>query len=98
MRPRQGLKALAVDALKVAEDEIMAFGDIEPRNIYGEDGKAIALDECGYAPYALAVEDVPGHWMKSWPRFIKTHIDHWHTHEKAAALRRKGHRLHPGPV
>ena len=80
--PSWGLKALAVDALKIPEDEIMAFGDIEPPDIYDENGKAIALEECGYAPYAVAVESY-GEWKKSWPAFIQTHIDHWHTHEKA---------------
>ena len=80
--PSSGLKALAVDALKIPEDEIMAFGDIEPPDIYDENGKAIALEECGYAPYAVAVESY-GEWKKSWPAFIQTHIDHWHTHEKA---------------
>ena len=95
--PSSGLKALAVDALKVPEDEIMAFGDIEPPDIYGEDGKAVALEECGYAPYALAVEDVRRVEEVLAGLHPDPHRPLAHARE-GQALRREGHRLHPRPA
>jgi hypothetical protein len=71
--PSSGLKALAVEALGVPEDEILAFGDIEP------EGKPV---EIPYAPYATAVGQ-PGAWQGAWPDLIHAHVDHWATHEAA---------------
>jgi hypothetical protein len=80
--PSSGLKALAVDALGVKEDDIVGFDEIGPEPLIGEDGKPVQLEEIGYAPYAQAVEP-DGNWKASWPAHIKNHIEHWHTHQQA---------------
>jgi len=64
------LKDLAKFALKVKEDFILKFTDIEPNPKWNP-------VELGYAPYALAVGK-PGKWRGAWPEVIKFHIDHWH--------------------
>jgi hypothetical protein len=71
--PSTALKALAVDALGVKEDEVLKFHDIEC-NIYP--------DEVGWAPFALATGS-PGDWRNAWPQVIKHHISHWGYNELA---------------
>lgn len=65
--PSTALKALAVHALKVKEEEVLKFADIEC-NAYPE--------EFGYAPFALSVGE-PSHWNDAWPEKIRFHITHW---------------------
>jgi hypothetical protein len=79
--PSSGLKALAVDALGVKSEDVMAFGDIEPPPLLDEEGKVIPLVELGYAPFATAVGG-PGAWNGAWPERIRLHVDHWATHEQ----------------
>ncbi len=63
------LKDLAKFALKVEEDLILKFTDIEPDPRWRP-------TELGYAPYALAIGK-PGNWNNAWPSVIQYHIDHW---------------------
>ncbi len=65
--PSTALKALAVHALGVKEDQVLKFKDIEC-NMYPE--------EHGYAPFAMAVGK-PGAWNNAWPHVIEHHIRHW---------------------
>lgn len=65
--PSTALKALAVHALGVKEDQVLKFKDIEC-NIYP--------DEYGYAPFAKAV-GTRGKWLNAWPQVISHHIRHW---------------------
>ena len=77
--PSSALKALAVDALGIKEDDILKFADIDlPK-------KALPK-ETGYAPYALApIKDEngilrvpsPTNWWGKWPEKIHMHISHW---------------------
>ena len=64
------LKDLAKFALKVEEDLILKFTDVEPDKKWRPDS------ELGYAPYALATGS-PGNWYGTWPSVIQHHIDHW---------------------
>ena len=63
------LKDLAKFALKIKEDFILRFTDVEPN-------KNWRPVELGYAPYALAIGK-PGKWNDAWPSVIKYYIDHW---------------------
>jgi len=64
--PSSGLKALAADALGVG-DEILKFGDIEPKTF---------PEEHGYAPFALSI-GTPNNWRGGWPEHIDHHVSHW---------------------
>lgn len=72
-RPSSALKALAVDALKVSQDDLIVYGDVE-LNDYPE--------ELGYAPFARAIGDRHD-WKGSWPSKIARHHNHWMYHERA---------------
>jgi hypothetical protein len=72
--PSTALKALAVDALGVKEDEVLKFIDVECKE-YPE--------EVGWAPYALAMGGGPGNWKDAWPDKIRFHITHWGYNETA---------------
>lgn len=74
-RPSSALKALAVDALKIEQDTILLFQDVEYQD-YPE--------ELGYAPFALAI-GTRGKWNGAWPAKIENHSAHW----KYNALARK---------
>jgi hypothetical protein len=84
--PSSALKALAIDALGIKEDDILKFADISlPK-------KAMPV-ETGYAPYALApvtkkhivdgkekkylVYPSAKDWFGKWPEVIHMHISHW---------------------
>jgi hypothetical protein len=67
--PSSALKALAVDALKLKDEDVLRFVDVEI------DSK-IYPTEIGYAPYALAVGNKEN-WNGAWPDKIKHHISHW---------------------
>ncbi|MDE1971032.1 MAG: hypothetical protein KGI50_05675 [Patescibacteria group bacterium] len=67
--PSSGLKALAVDALGVNEDELLKFTDIAVHPKFNP-------EEIGSAPYAEAI-GMPGRWCRTWPDVIQYHIDHW---------------------
>lgn len=69
------LKALAIDALKIPEEEILRFSDIEV-------DRAFWPKELGYAPFALAIGS-PGAWNGAWPEVIRVHINHWHSFQRA---------------
>jgi hypothetical protein len=85
-KPSAALKALAVDALNIPEDEILKYGDISPK---------LHPVEFGYAPYAKAAikiklknkskEKSRAKWKYrgTWPDFIKRHITHWGYNEEA---------------
>lgn len=67
--PSSGLKALAVDALGVDENELLKFDDVSVHpKFYPE--------EKGWFPCAEAIGE-PGNWRRSWPDVIEYHIDHW---------------------
>lgn len=67
--PSSALKALAVDALGVKEDDIITFSDIDlPKKAYP--------NENGWAPFALSV-GTPDNWNGAWPEKIGMHIRHW---------------------
>src|SRR5436190_12408670 len=72
-RPSSALKALAKDALKVDNNDILLYGDVD-LNDYPE--------EIGYAPFALAV-GTKDNWRGSWPAKIRAHHNHWAYHERA---------------
>ncbi len=63
------LKDLARFALKVKEDFILKFTDIEP-------DKKWRPTDLGYAPYALAIGK-PGNWNNAWPSVLQFYVDHW---------------------
>lgn len=65
--PSTALKALAVHALGVSEDQVLKFADIECN---------IRPTEYGYAPFARAV-GTPERWNNAWPEVIHHHISHW---------------------
>ncbi len=71
--PSTALKALAMDALGVSEDNVVFFDDVA----YDDYSK-----EVGWAPYALAVGE-PGNWNGAWPEKIKGHISHWNYYAPA---------------
>lgn len=71
--PSSALKALAADALKIPESQILRFGDVDLDD-YPE--------ERGYAPFALALGE-PGNWKNTWPSKIKRHHDHWKYNDRA---------------
>ncbi len=71
--PSTALKALAIDALGVEEDNILLYDDvtIDPE-LYSND--------IPYAPFALSVANdyyKTGNWKKAWPAVIRIHVDHW---------------------
>ncbi len=63
------LKDLARFALKVKEDFILKFTDVEP-------DKKWRPTDLGYAPFALAIGK-PGNWNNAWPSVIQFYVDHW---------------------
>ncbi len=77
-QPSGGLKTLAQHALGV--EEVVTFDEV------GID-KAFYPDECGWAPYALALSTPEKKWTiyhkqgkkdtYAWPAVIQHHIDHW---------------------
>lgn len=67
--PSSALKALAVDALGVKDDEILLFGDVEVN-------PKLTPVEFGYAPFARAVGD-RRNWKGAWPERIEHYISHW---------------------
>jgi len=81
-KPSSGLKALAVDALKL--DATDAFGDLDAP------GKPL---EYGYAPFALGVARPPDWavkdrqrksvWRFAWPKLIERHIEFWKYNQRA---------------
>lgn len=73
--PSSALKALAVDALKLKDEDVLRFVDIEiNKNMYPT--------EVGYAPFALAVGN-RDNWNGAWPEKIRHHISHWAYFEQA---------------
>ncbi len=70
------LKALATDALKLEEDRVLKFINIEV-------DKSQYPVELGYAPFAKAIGGDRRNWKGAWPEKIKYHINHWRFHEKA---------------
>lgn len=102
--PSTALKVLAKHALKIPDDEILLFSQIEV-------SKSFWPKELGYAPYALANTDY-NHlsvselrkikddidWKQSWPQFINAHVAHWEVdtlaREYAAGDVDKTRRLH----
>lgn len=73
--PSAALKALAVDALKVDQSDIILFGDVEVDH-------KLRPNELGYAPFALAIGQ-RGKWNGAWPEVIRYHISHWTYNERA---------------
>lgn len=65
--PSTALKALAVHALGVKEDDVLKFDEVECK---------IRPTEFGYAPFAKAVGE-RGKWNNAWPEVIHHHITHW---------------------
>ncbi len=71
-----GLKVLAEHALKVKEDVILKFTDVEPPTY---------PVEAGYAPFAKAISSEEKHWKAkvgrkegyAWPKHIEAHASHW---------------------
>ena len=71
-----GLKVLAEHALKVKEDVILKFTDIEPPTY---------PVEAGYAPFAKAISSRDKLWKAkvgrkegfAWPKHIEAHANHW---------------------
>lgn len=73
--PSGGLKNLALHALKVKEEDVLLFSDIE----VGSNAKP---NEVAHAPYALALGS-PKDWKGTWPEKIRAHITHWGFNELA---------------
>jgi hypothetical protein len=73
--PSSALKALAVDALKIPEDQLLRFHDIEV-------DPALYPEELGYAPFARAIGS-RADWKGAWPDKIESHVRHWRFHAKA---------------
>jgi hypothetical protein len=60
--PSTALKNLAREVLKVNDDDLLLFGDVEvDRRLWPE--------EFGYAPFAIG--------PKAWPKVIRHHFNHW---------------------
>lgn len=69
-----GLKALAVECLKIPKEKVLTFASIEvPRSMLPE--------EFGYAPFADALTG-PDRY-KAWDWMISGHINHWATNKEA---------------
>lgn len=75
--PSSALKAIAQDALGIDKANILRFEDVElPPSLHPT--------EYGWAPFAAAVEDISkGNFERSWPAWVKYHIDHWHYNSQA---------------
>jgi hypothetical protein len=92
-KPSVALKALAIDALGVQEDNVLLFKDVEVDREY-------LPNEIPYAPFAMAVKNykltkknskeasriaqkryMPWRW--AWPDVIHKHISHWERYEPA---------------
>lgn len=94
-KPSVALKALAIDALGVQEDNVLLFRDVEV-------DREFLPNEIPYAPFAQAVKDykltkkssgtkegkriyqkrfLPWRW--AWPDVIHRHIGHWESYEPA---------------
>lgn len=71
--PSSALKALAVDALKIPDSEILHFSDVEVDKTY----RPI---EFGFAPFAKATNE-----YGTWPDVLHHHVDHWR-HNKNARI------------
>lgn len=65
------LKNLAIHALGIKENELLRFDDVEVP-------KWARPIELPYAPYHKAVKEI-----KTWPVYIKQHIDHWQFNRRA---------------
>lgn len=88
--PAGGLKFLAEHALGV--QDTVHFSEIEV------DRKYLPM-ELGYAPYCTAISRREDGWAvydsegvfkgRTWPGYIRHHIDHWHNHELAREYARK---------
>lgn len=76
--PKGDLKTLAIHALKISEDELLRFADVEIDHKFRP-------KEVGYAPFANAVgKPIRGSMVRwAWPEVIKFHIDHWSQNSKA---------------
>jgi hypothetical protein len=80
--PSSALKALAGDALKIKQEDIMFYTDVELP------AKAYPIED-GFAPFALAPYFEKKHdrrilrqpnetdWFGKWPSVIQMHINHW---------------------
>lgn len=100
-KPSVALKALAIDALGVQEDNVLLFKDVEVSHEFRP-------NEIPYAPFATAVRDykldkkskdrkeskrifdkrhLPWRW--AWPDVIHKHISHWEYYEPARAYANK---------
>lgn len=87
-KPSVALKALAIDALGVGQDEILLFSDIEVSKVFQP-------IENKFAPFATTISTAKkrwrGHIMKgkkqikgwAWPGVIRKHIDHWEYSQSA---------------
>ena len=73
--PSTALKALAVDALGIKQEDVLLFQDVEI-------DRALFPVELEYAPFALAIGE-PGNWRGTWPDRIRSHIAHWLHHKRA---------------
>jgi hypothetical protein len=100
-KPSVALKALAIDALGVHEDNVLLFKDVEV-------DREFLPNEIPYAPFAQAIKDykltkknatskeakriyqkrhMPWRW--AWPDVIHKHISHWEYYEPARAYANK---------
>lgn len=100
-KPSVALKALAIDALGVQEDNVLLFKDVEV-------DREFLPNEIPYAPFAQAVKDfqltkktssskqgkriydkrhMPWRW--AWPDVIHRHISHWEYYEPARTYANK---------
>lgn len=94
-KPSVALKALAIDALNINNNDILTFKDIEIDKYWNP-------NEIPYAPFAEAVRDCPmniigrgtklykkiyrhrqSKWKWAWPDVIEKHIAHWYHNEQA---------------
>lgn len=100
-KPSVALKALAIDALGVQEDNVLLFKDVEVDHEYRP-------NEIAYAPFATAVKDYKFTkknittkeakrihdkrwfpWRWAWPDVIQKHINHWEYYEPARTYANK---------
>ncbi len=87
-KPSVALKALAIDALGILDQDIVTFSDIEV-------DKAYMPIENKFAPFATSISTAEKNWrgyvMKgkkriygsAWPGMIQHHIDHWEYNQPA---------------
>jgi hypothetical protein len=73
------LKNLVRHALKIKDDDILLYSQIEPDPVYYP-------EEIGYAPFALAISPDYARtldWKNAWPSKASYFIAHWQYNEKA---------------